>query len=318
MRLRAWVWVGSALALAITGCGDDSGASGDTDTDGSSTGAPTTAGPTTQTPTTGEPTTEPATTDVATTEAPTTESADSSSTSGEEGDSSSGGESDDVCVGFNYLGAVDQVHFLDGPGPVEVECAPKPAPCGGDIEGVWNITASCGYELLPNFFEEICAGAQQQVTGSQSMGTRAFNSDGTFDFDLVNTLEVDLDVDSVACTGLTCEEFATALNGEPEFDMLCEDADGGGCDCVYTLDLPEVGEGTWNTLSDSVLLTVDGELDGSLEYCVTDDRLDMWQPLFSEEANPDVLCDTSRDCEAALGDAYLFYDCIDPADLKKD
>ncbi|MEM6295394.1 MAG: hypothetical protein AAGA54_29240, partial [Myxococcota bacterium] len=297
MVLGCWVLVG-----ALAGCSDDTGA--DTDTDGGSstsgmsdpTDVSTTASGTTATTTSS---TDPTLTTGADSSSSSDSGADgSSSDSGADETSTGEAPAAGICVGFNLLSYVEQIHTMGGPAPKPGPCGTKPTPCGGDPTGTWDVASGCGYEVLPNFFDaEICEGAVQEITGSSVTGTRTFGDDGTYSVDLMIELQADVQFDSMACAGIDCETFADFISMEDGFAMTCADGGDATCDCSYTLTLPEQGEGTWDEFDDGLLLNVGGETQGIFPYCVDPGLLTVWTPLFAEQPFPDLACDETDECE---------------------
>ncbi|MGH1344591.1 MAG: hypothetical protein ACRBN8_23735 [Nannocystales bacterium] len=238
-------------------------------------------------------------------------SAETSTTGGAD-ESSTGTTEENICYGYSFLGFTHQV-YTDGTAVGDPVCTTEPAPCEGDVVGTWTAEDSCGYEALPNFFDEICPGATQQITGSMLSGTRTFNEDGTYEIDQTTQLQADLQVDSVACAGLECEEFGTALSKGPEFDMTCADAAGGGCDCTYTVLSPDAQTGTWDLFGGGLLLTSEaGESQGVFDYCVDAGRFSMWTPLYEETPFPDVTCTENDDCEGQVEGTFDAVGCEEP------
>lgn len=304
----------ATLLVPLHACTTES-EGGDTDTDAGSSSSGSTSGSPTGSPTT----------DVSSSS--TTDSVESSSSStGPDGASSSSGGADesstgeppgDICFGYSLLGMTGEV-ATDGTAMGEPMCSTMPAACQGDVVGTWTVEDACGYEVLPNFFEEICAGATQQITGSTASGTRTYAEDGTYAFDLMIQLEADLQVDSMECIGVDCETFGEALSKEPGLEMVCADGAGSSCDCLYTVDLPTQDTGTWDIFEDALLLTSDsGETLGLFEYCVADGRMTTWLPLFNETPFPDTRCTNDGDCEGQVDGDFDAIGCDTPDDEER-
>lgn len=306
--MRGSLLVTALLLLPLHACTTDAGGDTDTDTDGgssssSSSGTPTASGPTDASSS-------------STTEADASSSGSStgggdSSSSGAADESSTGETLEDICYGYTLLGMASEVSS-DGSAVGEPMCSTKPASCRGDVTGTWTVEASCGYEALPNFFAEECPGATQQITGSNSTGTRTFEDDGTYTFDVVLQLDADLQVDSMACLGLGCEAFGEGVSEEPGLEMVCADGEGTSCDCVYTFDIPTSETGEWDIFSDALLLTSDAGEVSLLEYCVADGRLTTWLPLFEGTAFPEASCSEDGDCEAQVEGDFDAVGCEPP------
>jgi hypothetical protein len=113
----------------------------------------------------------------------------------------------------------------------------------------------------------------------------------------------------MGCFGVDCATFAAAVAAEG-LAGDCMDAGGGACDCAFMATTPSMTTGTWVTADSSlVLTTMDGE--GLIEYCVTDDRLEMWTGI-AEPTTYDEPCADDMDCADALGNLSEFYVCVLP------
>ncbi len=300
------------LLFPLHACTSDTG--GDTDTDDGSSSSSGTSG----TPTATEPTTDTSSTSTSTTAVDESSSSgdpsgDGSSSSGGADESSTGETLEDICFGYTLLGSTSEVS-TDGTAVGEPMCSLEPAPCSGEVTGTWTVEDSCGYEVLPNFFEDVCAGATQQITGTTSSGTRTFEDDGTYVFDVTLQLEADLQVDSMACLGLDCETFGDALSEERGLEMVCEAGEGTSCNCIYTADLPLSDAGEWDIFDDSLLLTSDSGEVSLLQYCVADGRLTTWMPLFDGTPFPDTTCAEDEDCEGQVDGDFDAVGCDTPED----
>jgi len=299
----------SLVFLALPACTTD--AAEDTDS-GTDTDASSTSGSTTIDAPTADPTSSSSSTSAGGDSSSSTSGGEESSSTGAADESSTGGAEENICYGYSFLGFADQV-YTDGTATGEPVCTTESASCGGEVAGTWTAEASCGYEAFPNFFAEICAGATQQVTVSNLSGTRTFNEDGTYVFDVTTQLAADLQLDSAACAGLECEPFGMALSKEPGLEMTCGDANGGGCDCTYTVDLPDSQAGTWDLFGGGLLLTSDaGETLGVFDYCVDAGRFSMWIPLYDETAFPDLSCAGNEDCEGQVEGDFDAVGCDEP------
>lgn len=316
--MRRFLLASLVLLVPLHACTSDTNGDTDTDTD-------TDDGSSSSSGTSGTPMATGSTSETSSSSSGDDESSSSSSTSGEESsssssssggadDSSSGEAFEDICVGYTLLGSTSEVSS-DGTAVGEPMCSLEPAACQGDVVGTWTVEDSCGYEVLPNFFEELCAGATQQITGTTSSGTRTFDADGTFVFDVVLQIEADLQVDSMACLGLACASFGETLSEDDGFEMVCEDGEGSSCNCIYAADFPMQNSGEWEILDDTLLVTSDSGEVTQIEYCVADGRLTTWTPLFDETPFPDIGCAEDEDCDGQVdGD----FDAIGCAPLDDD
>lgn len=241
--------------------------------------------------------------------------AGSEASSTETGAESSGSPGDNICYGFSLLGFAHQV-YVDATATGIPTCTTRPDPCGGDVSGVWNAEAACGYEMIPNLFENLCPGATQQITGSSISGTQEFNENGTYAFDVTTRLEADVQLDSVACAELECEAFGRVVSQTPNLalELVCLSAGPSGCDCAYTLELSNAQTGTWESFADEVTLSSDdGVTQGvRLNYCVLEGRLSVWTPLLDETPLPDTSCMEDEECEGSAAGSYDGFACDEP------
>jgi hypothetical protein len=283
--------------LLLAACPADDGSGGDTqsDTTDGSTAASATS-PTSSTTTT-------STTDATTS---TTVPDTSGTTTAGEDESSTGAPLPGTCVGIDVVGTLGEVLALDD-ATIDTTCIATPAGCGGDIVGEWTVQSTCGWEATPNLFDDDCPGAQMTVTSGMITGTRRFNADMTFEFNVETTLELEVNLDAMTCFGADCAGYEAAAEMQPGVVAACQDTDGT-CECLMTLTSPTAATGTWATAADTVVLTT-AEGEGALEYCVDADRLDLWTPL-TEPTPYDEPCADETDCVDALGNLSEFYVCV--------
>ena len=298
---------GLALVFAIAGCpaDDTSGSGTDTDEDeSSSSGMPTTMPP----PPTTTPTTTPTTASTSTTSDETTSTTGPITTGDPTGDTETTGGPTGICVGFDIVGNIDEVLSPQGSPLTDPPCDVTPAGCGGDVVGTWNIETTCGWDDLPNFFDDMCDGATMVVNSGSTTGTRTFEDDNTYTADLTSMLDFDVNIDTMTCFGIDCAGFETLLNMEPTLTSTCTDDGGGACDCAITSMSSGTADGTWATMDNDLTITVDGE-SAVLEYCSTGARLDLWQPIADTTFYTEP-CEEDIDCFEALGDMSDAYVCF--------
>ncbi|MCH9684229.1 MAG: hypothetical protein K0V04_22540 [Deltaproteobacteria bacterium] len=232
----------------------------------------------------------------------TTEAADDTTTD----DGSSTGDPPGICVGIDVVGDIGSVYARDGL-PIDPVCDPIAAGCGGDVVGTWILDNSCGYEQLPNEFEDRCPGSTFLLEIVAETATVTFVDDGTFTQSSVVDSQAVLTLDPMACFGASCEEFdAVVAMDDP--NASCEDIDGL-CTCV--LPNPQQAsnaEGTY-VVENDLLTVMTKDEQQELTFCVADDRLSVWEPLLDFTVTEQT-CADDADCEAALGDAHAFYACI--------
>lgn len=303
--------IGLVVALSGTGCGDD--ASGDTDTDGdtetSSTSTSTSSGPST-TASTSTTTSTTTSSSSSTTDEPTSTVTSETGTTDptETGDESTTGEPlPGVCVGIDQIATFATVHSMNP--PPQMQCDPMPDPCGGDIVGAWTVDGSCGTPL-GSLFPTICEGATEMVTGATVVGTRTFNADLSVVIDTTRTIDLDVQLDSMDCAGVGCEAFGEALSEEDNLTLVCEDGDGSQCNCLVEIEEVIDATGTYEIVAEGfVVVTLGGQDGAPSQYCVGDNRLDMWDPVFGFTPFEEIGCADAEDCSDALGNASEFYSC---------
>lgn len=214
------------------------------------------------------------------------------------------------CVGYRNAGTIGLV-LSRGATPVDTACDAEPAPCGGDPVGSWELEAMCGFEDVPNPLEGSCPGSTFSVEILSQSGTLAFAADGTLvqDFDIVS--EIVLTVDPMACFGSSCAALEgvfedSAPEGSPP--PTCEAMDTL-CTCTFPDDgLPEQGMASWESMGTDLLIMVE-DVTTVFPFCVTEDRLDLWQPYYDMPTPTGAACNTQQDCIDALGDTYDLYTC---------
>ena len=308
-------------SLLLAGCPSDDASGdtdGETDTDSGteSTTAPSststsTSGPTGSTTSTSttDGTTTTATSTSSTTDSMTSSTTDPGSTETGEEESSSGGMGAGLCIGIDLAGYTSSVHIPEnGPMP-PISCDPAPDACGGDLVGTWEVEALCGYENLPDLFDGQCEGATQEVTDSAMVGTRTFNDDNTFDYDLLQTLDIEIGFDAMGCFGVDCETVGGILDMEEDVTAVCAD-EGGTCNCLLETEDTIQVSGTYaiDEMNNTVSLTIGGENQGPQPYCVEQNVFELWAPLFAATAYEQD-CDDAEDCMDALGNVSEFYVC---------
>jgi hypothetical protein len=224
-------------------------------------------------------------------------------------DAGTGVEGIGYCVGFSQIGHLATVHANQG-ASIEPTCDATPAHCGGDLVGSWTIEADCGLEQFPNFFADSCPSSTMDVLGSDVQGTRTFDDDLTFERDVSLSFDVDVTIDAVDCFGIDCATLGQVLDLEPELSAVCVDMDDT-CGCLITVSETSLLQGTYEVVDDGVIVTVDGGKSDPMPFCVTDERLDFWEPMVASNAYQDTPCRDAQDCVDALGDAEDTWICAD-------
>jgi hypothetical protein len=224
-------------------------------------------------------------------------------------DAGTGVEGTGYCVGFSQIGHLATVHANEG-ASIEPTCDATPAHCGGDLVGSWTIEADCGLEQFPNFFADSCPSSTMEVLGSEVQGTRTFDDDLSFERDVSLSFDVDVTIDAVDCFGIDCAAFGQVLDLEPELSAACVDMDDT-CGCLITVSETSLLQGTYEVVDEGVIVTVDGGTSDPMPFCVTDERLDIWEPMVATSAYQDTPCRDAQDCLDALGDAEDTWICAE-------
>lgn len=286
------------LSLLLAGCPGDDGTA-DTDASSSSTGgADTTGGPGTG------PDPDTTTSVTASSSSSTTAVADDTTTTTD--DTTGDPPADGLCNGFDQVGNINTVLSRDGM-PIDTTCDPTPAPCGGDVVGIWALEDTCGFEAFPNPLEDQCPGSTFTIEILSQTGTMTFVDDGTYvqDFDIESQAVIELN--PMSCFGVNCATFESIVQMDSP-SASCQSM-GNTCTCTFPDDgASEQGMGTYEVVGTDLVFT---DETGSAEaaFCIGGDRLDLWQPLFGLPVLTDIMCASDVDCYVELGDMYDAYIC---------
>lgn len=300
------------LSLALTlcvgglaGCPGDDGSASDTE-DGSSTGSSTGTPPVTTTTGTDPSGSSNSSSSGGGDGSSSDDGLDSTSTTTDDPSTSTGEVLPGTCVGVDSVGDIASIYSRGG-APIDTTCNPAAAGCGGDVLGTWTIEGSCGYESIPNPLADDCPGSTFELAIISESGTLELLDDGTFIQDLMLVSDIIVTLDPMACYGVSCAQFGDALAMDTPGSM-CADLEGT-CTCTVPNSDGSSDElmGTYEVNADILtLITPEGDSDAA--FCVTDDRLDLWQPVLDGTVTEEP-CADEADCEAALGDTHEFYLC---------
>jgi hypothetical protein len=295
--LRSIAQLPLSLAFLLTGCpGDDATGDAEATTGTSSTGRTTTGGDTEP-----EATTAPERTTSSTTAVADDTGAATDGTTGEP-------PPQGTCVGLTEIGHIGLVLARDAM-PIEVTCDPMPASCGGDPVGEWALEALCGFEATPNPFEDECPDSDYEIEILSQAGTMTFEDDGSFVQDLDVVAQTMLTLNPMKCFGLSCLELEELLRMQTTTPGATCQAMGPHCACTLPDDgVPEQAMGTWDAVNGELRFVAE-DIAVTFPYCVTNARLDLWQPIHDMPISTAVPCTDQQDCIDALGDMYDFYVC---------
>jgi hypothetical protein len=162
------------------------------------------------------------------------------------------------------------------PDPVEA-CAGGFTPCGGDVEGSWEVIDACMVEpVLP--FSDSCPAATLTSTAWTVTGTVEFRNDETFE--TTGTMSAELFTRMpTACLNGTCEEFEADVAPPAEVGTTTCSTVGGNCDCITEtegafLAYPDLSE--YLIIGSEMSILEPGGGDGLVyDYCVNGDTLEM-------------------------------------------
>lgn len=147
-------------------------------------------------------------------------------------------------------------------------------PCGGDVNGDWNMTESCAAPIsMP---DPGCSTSTGSVTPSYS-GTIKFKSDGTYKRSLEVRGPLTLHLPK-ACVTEQCSAVANGLNNSGYYkDVTCSDDGSGGCNCSGKMaGGPQEDEGTYTTSGNNLTTTPSQQYGLPAEtdaYCVKDGKI---------------------------------------------
>jgi len=219
------------------------------------------------------------------------------------------------CLGIDIVGDLGWT-FGSAANPLSVDatCGAAPAPCDGDPVGTWSAGTQCGWEQLPNPFEEDCPGSTFSVTVSEQTGGIDIAADGTFTWDSSTTATWSFQFDAMACFGESCDQVQAGFQ-EEDPNATCT-ASGELCSCDFNETETMMLSGSWSVEEGWLLLSSEEDEEG-FQFCPSGDRLDLWQPLASW-TETGTSCATETDCETALAAEHEEYYCADPDELEGD
>jgi hypothetical protein len=161
---------------------------------------------------------------------------------------------------------------------------PQTTPCGGNLVGTWDITASCGTggSMMSN---PMCPGENVALTSVNETGSFTFNMDGTYatmgSISVQEAASVPLSCLSMGGGTATCGQLAMALNAQmigtvqpdggvsPGSTSATCSMSGANCECNVTFSLPNTSAmGTYTTSGTGVTLTPNGGGPTTDGYCV--------------------------------------------------
>jgi hypothetical protein len=164
-------------------------------------------------------------------------------------------------------------------------------PCGGNVVGTWNVTASCLNVTGQVDLSPIGIGcASASVTGGalHVTGTWTAHSDGTYS-DGTTTTGAEQFTLAASCLDraeviMHCPALDEILQAALGYALVsCTDIAGGGCDCTATVNQQGgMGVALWNaptigayTTSGNVVMTTGGQFNAPYSYCISEDTLAM-------------------------------------------
>jgi hypothetical protein len=134
------------------------------------------------------------------------------------------------------------------------------AACGGDIVGVWDLTATCNLDgpRPDGFCSEQTVVSQASVTGTYTFradGTATF--DGTFSGTDNDALPAACLVDPLStCAALDADlKQRVAAPGSIYQSAACTEASSGGCACAWSFESTATTSATYTTTGSTLTLT---------------------------------------------------------------
>jgi hypothetical protein len=167
---------------------------------------------------------------------------------------------------------------------------PRTMPCGGQIQGTWDITSSCATGA-PVMTGTGCPGETVALTSLNDTGSLTFNPNGTY-MATLNTSGQEAVTIPVSClsaggtTTPTCDQFAMALTGalaradggavSGSTSATCTTS-GANCNCNLTFSLPGlIAMGTYVASGTGVTVTPNGGAPTTDGYCVQGNTLTLF------------------------------------------
>jgi hypothetical protein len=160
-----------------------------------------------------------------------------------------------------------------GGGGNVVVCGAKPAACGGNIVGKWQLESFCLNSTNVDTSSLNCPGVTATVTSATVTGTEEFRTDGTETSTSHGTSQATY-VFPASCLKVSCADTPTALKSNPDISAASCSQSGDKCTCTVTITTDSTSEYTY-TVSDSKLTETDTATSETTvsDYCVSGDEL---------------------------------------------
>lgn len=144
------------------------------------------------------------------------------------------------------------------------------APCGGELVGTWMAKQACA---SGSYTSTIAGCTSTTVTVSNFVvgGTLTFNSDGTWNESLNESLSAHEEFPATCLTAAECTQHEASLASQPgTTGASCQSSNACACDFVSTVSLDK--SGSFQTSGSSVTFAGPGEPDTE-GYCVSGNTL---------------------------------------------
>jgi len=155
----------------------------------------------------------------------------------------------------------------------------KVQPCGGDVQGTWDITAGCVDQATSAAsFAMAAMGSdcptETLVSISEDVsGMFVLNADSTYAVSVVFDGTLNVNVPAACHTGLSCAAFAASVQAQIAAGLVpgltAVSCSGSvDCSCRESLSVPESESGTWVSSGTTLSLRAADGTTSDLGYCV--------------------------------------------------
>lgn len=165
---------------------------------------------------------------------------------------------------------------------VDAPACDAPAPCGGDLVGVWQVSDSCARADVPLGRSQSCPGATGTISDINVTGTIEFRADGSTLTTGSEEVVSRLSFPETCLHGTMCADWSAVLSDGPDagagnsHQATCT-AGAQSCDCTMSMKQTAGGLDTY-TASGTQVTTTSGSSGHvtTQSYCVQGTSLTMW------------------------------------------
>lgn len=150
-------------------------------------------------------------------------------------------------------------------------CIADSIPCGGNLEGTWNLKQQCIDVDSPSSVTSACSGATAHGSNLVMHGTVTYVADGTYSENITLSGDIVVTIPPSCLTQngvtMTCAQLNQSMSqqGTP---VTCSDANGGGCSCTMPVPAGQTTESGTYTIAGHVLTTAHEGQSDQTDYCV--------------------------------------------------